>query len=101
MGNYDTDGGSFEEVDLAVGYDVTTVYGVDISVGYVSTSTYMVPCRIEADTEASLYFDYSVAGIDLSAALNKVMDGTMPDYTILVHHMVLIFTAGICWCDIL
>ena len=36
----------------------------------------------ESDTEGSLYLDYSVAGIDLSAAFNKVMDGTMADYTI-------------------
>ena len=78
--NYDTDGGEITEVDFAVGYDVTTVYGVDVAVGVCE---YTYNGTLESDTEASLYLDYSIAGVDLSASLNKVMDGTLPDFTIL------------------
>ena len=69
---------AFEEVDFFVGYDVTEIAGIAISVGlceYIYTAG-------EADTEASVYLDYSIAGVDLSAALNKTMDGAMGDYTI-------------------
>ena len=76
--SYNTGTDAFEEVDFFVGYDVTEIAGVAISVGlceYIYTAG-------EADTEASVYLDYSVAGVDLSAALNKTMDGAMGDYTI-------------------
>ena len=76
--SYDTGSDSFQEVDFFVGYDVTEIYGVAVSVGlceYIYSSG-------EADTEGSIYLDYSVAGIDLSASLNKTMDGAMGDYKI-------------------
>lgn len=76
--SYNTGTDAFEEVDFFVGYDVTEIAGIAISVGlceYIYTAG-------EADTEASVYLDYSIAGVDLSAALNKTMDGAMGDYTI-------------------
>ena len=80
--SYDTGSDSFEEVDLAIGYDVAEVSGVSISVGLCEYIYSGPSAGLESDTEGSLYLDYSIAGIDLSAAFNKVMDGTMPDYTI-------------------
>ena len=76
--SYDTGSDAFEEVDFFVGYDVTELAGIGISVGlceYIYTAG-------EADTEAALYLDYSIAGVDLSAAFNKTLDGAMGDYTI-------------------
>ena len=77
--SYDTGDNAFTEVDFAIGMPLTSVAGVDVSVGlceYIYTGA-------EADTEASLYLDTSYAGVDLSASLNKTMDGAMGDYTIL------------------
>ena len=77
--SYNTGTDAFEEVDFAIGMPLTSVAGVDLSVGlceYVYTSG-------EADTEASLYADTSYAGVDISVALNKTMDGAMGDYTII------------------
>jgi uncharacterized protein (TIGR02001 family) len=90
--NYNTDSGEITEVDFAVGYDVTSVGGVDVSVGVCE---YTYNGTLESDTEASLYLDYSLAGVDLSASLNKVMDGTMPDFTILSASYGFDITAGI------
>ena len=80
--SYDTGSDSFEEVDLAIGYDVAEVSGVAISVGLCEYIYSGPSAGLESDTEGSLYLDYSVAGVDVSAAFNKVMDGTMADYTI-------------------
>ena len=82
--SYDTGADTFEEVDLAIGYDVTEIAGVSVSVGlceYIYAGEELG--GTESDTEASIYLDYSIAGVDLSAALNKVIDGGMADYTIL------------------
>lgn len=81
--SYDTGADTFEEVDLAIGYDVTEIAGVSVSVGlceYIYAGEALG--GTESDTEASIYLDYSIAGVDLSAALNKVIDGGMADYTI-------------------
>ena len=90
--NYNTDSGEITEVDFAVGYDVTSFNGVDVSVGVCE---YTYNGALESDTEASLYLDYSIAGVDLSAALNKVMDGEMGDFTILGASYGFDITAGI------
>ena len=66
-------------------------HGVAISVGLCEYIYSGPSAGLEADTEASLYLDYSVAGIDLSAAFNKVLDGAMGTTQSLVHHMVLTF----------
>ena len=55
--SYNTGTDAFEEVDFFVGYDVTEIAGIAISVGlceYIYTAG-------EADTEASVYLDYSIA----------------------------------------
>jgi len=81
--SYDTGNDEFQEVDFSVGYDVTEVAGVGVSVGLTEYIYTAQASQDEADTEASLFLDYSVAGIDLSAALNKTIDGATGDYTIL------------------
>jgi uncharacterized protein (TIGR02001 family) len=84
--SYDTGADAFDEVDFFVGYDVTEIAGIAISVGlceYIYTGEDAdTGIPYEADTEASIYLDYSIAGVDLSAALNKTLDGAMGDYTI-------------------
>ena len=81
--SYDTGNDEFQEVDFSVGYDVTEVAGVGVSVGLTEYIYTAEASTAEADTEASLFLDYAVAGIDLSAALNKTIDGATGDYTIL------------------
>tara|TARA_S200000501_G_scaffold333244_1_gene336500 strand:+ start:52 stop:696 length:645 start_codon:yes stop_codon:yes gene_type:complete len=77
--SYNTGTDAFDEVDLAIGMPLTSVAGVDLSVGLCE----YIYDGLESDTEASLYADTSYAGIDISVALNKVLDGTLADYTII------------------
>ena len=81
--SYDTGNDEFQEVDFAIGYDVTEIAGVGVSVGLTEYIYTAEASTAEADTEASLFLDYAIAGVDLSAALNKTIDGTTGDYTIL------------------
>lgn len=76
---YNTEIDAFEEVDFAIGMPLTTIAGADLSVGLCE---YTYDGVLEADTEASLYIDYALAGVDLSAAINKTLDGTLADFNI-------------------
>ena len=95
--SYDTGNDEFQEVDFAIGYDVTEIAGVGVSVGLTEYIYTAEASTDEADTEASLFLDYAIAGVDLSAALNKTIDGATGDYTILGASYGFDITAGISW----